>query len=86
MDIPLLSKEDIEKENINKEDIGEEDKDIREQIIEFLKSKGYKHVPIGQAFTDETSDFFIKDDHSVEVILSDDVPEELLEQMENVEQ
>jgi len=78
MDIPLLSKEDIEKEDTNGED-----KDIREQIIEFLKSKGYRHVPSGQAFSDETSDFFIKDEQSIEIIISDEIPEsEILGEME----
>lgn len=67
MEIPLLSKEDIKKE-----DDGIEDKDIRDQIIEFLKNKVYKHVPgENQVFSDDTSDLFIKDDQSIEVIKDD---------------
>lgn len=80
MDIPLLSKEEIEKE-----DIGDEDEDIRCQIIKFLKSKGYRYLPGSQVFGDETSDFFTKDDQLIEVIISDEIPEEILEQMAEID-
>ena len=75
VNIPILNKEDVEKEG---DDI--EDKDIREQIIEFLKGKGYKHIPGAcQAFTDDVTDLFIKDEELIEVVISDDVPDDLLE-------
>ncbi len=74
VNIPLLNKEDVEKEG---DDI--EDKDIREQIIEFLKSKGYKHMPgTYQAFTEDTSDLFVKDEELIEVIVCNDVQDDTL--------
>lgn len=76
MDIPLLSKEEIEKE-----DIEDENKDIRDQLIEFLKDRGYKHLPADQTLGDETADFFIKDEQLIEVIINDEIPEDVLEQM-----
>lgn len=77
MVIPLLSREDVEKEG---EVIGIS---IREEIIEFLKSKGYKYVPSGDAFGIETKHFFIKDDQFVQVIVNNDIPDEILEQIDN---
>ena len=86
MEIPLLNKEDVEKEDI---DIGEEEKDIREQIIEFLKSKGYKHLPgnqVDQVFKDDDSDFFANGEQLIQVIISDEIPEEIIVQMEGRDQ
>lgn len=75
MDIPLLSKEDVEKEG---KDI---EVTIRKDIIEFLKGKGYKYTPSGNILECETNDFFTKDDQFVQVIISDDIPEEILDQI-----
>ncbi len=65
MDIPLLSREDVEKEG---KDI---DVPIRKDIIEFLKSKGYRYTPSGNGLEGETNDFFTKDDQFVQVIIND---------------
>lgn len=73
MSIPLLSKEDVEKD-----ETGGENKDIRSKIIELLKSEGYNYVPADQMFVNETYDLFIKDEKSVEIIFSDDMPEGIL--------
>ena len=81
MEIPLLNKEDVEKEDI---DIGEEEKDIREQIIEFLKSKDYKHLPGSRTF-EEVSDLFVNDEQLIQVVISDEVPDEILEQMKEMD-
>ncbi len=75
VNIHLLNAEDVEKEGN-----GLEEKDIRDQIIEFLKNKGYRHFPKGNdVFTDEIYDLFVKDDKLIEVIISDEIPEELIE-------
>jgi len=76
MDIPLLSREDVEKEG---ECTGTS---IREEIIEFLKNKGYRYVPSGEIFGDETKDFFTKDDQFVQVIINNYIPDEVIEQMD----
>ena len=57
MNVPLLNKEDVEKEG---DDIG---LSIRDEIIEFLKSKGFTYPPSQEDFGGETNDFFIKDDN-----------------------
>jgi len=75
MDIPLLSIEDVEKEG---KDI---EIPIRKDIIEFLKSKGYIYTPSGNGFEGETNDFFTKDDQFVQVIINDEIPEEILDQI-----
>ena len=69
MDIPML----------NKEDVDDKDNDIRDQIIEFMKSKGYKcsHGEPG----DDIRDFFAKDTTLIEVIITEGVDKEVLEQV-----
>lgn len=79
MDIPLLSIEDVEKEG---KDI---DIYIRKDIIEFLKTKGYGHMSSGNILEGETNDFFTKGDQFIQVIISDEIPEEILDQMTNEE-
>jgi len=74
MDIPLLSEEEIEKELAI-------DENIRNQIIEFLNGKGYKHLPAEQASEDEVTDFFVKDNQLVQIIISYGIPEEVLKQI-----
>ena len=75
MDIPLLNREDVEKEG---GDIGIS---IRDEIIELLKSKGYRYECAEDETdeTDEIHDFFIKDDQLVQVIINDEIPKEILE-------
>jgi hypothetical protein len=79
MDIPLLNKEDIEKEG---GDIGIS---IRDELIEFLKGKGYRYEcaedESAEDETDEIHDFFIKDDQLVQIIINDEIPKEILEQI-----
>lgn len=75
MDIPLLSKEEVEKEN------GSDLIDIRDQLIEFLQSKGYKYVPTEEEFEEETTDLFIKEDQLIDITITDNIPKEVLEQM-----
>ncbi len=75
MNIPLLNREDVEKEG---ENIGIS---IRDEIVEFLKSKGYKYASSGDDFGEETNDFFTKDDQFIHVIINNDIPDEILEQM-----
>ena len=74
MDIPLLSIEEVEKEGEGIE------VPIRDEIIEFLKSKGYRHE-CAEDETDEIHDFFIKDEQLVQVIINDEIPKEILEQI-----
>lgn len=74
MDIPLLSREEVEKEGEGIE------VPIRDEIIEFLKSKGYRYE-CAEDETDEIHDFFIKDDQLVQVIINDEIPKEILEQI-----
>ena len=83
MSIPLLNKEDVEKEDV---EIYGEEKDIREQIIEFLKSKGYKHLPDSHTFVDDESDLFVNDEQLIQVIIDDEIPGEIIEQMNGMEQ
>ncbi len=71
MEIPLVSKEELEKED-------EESGDIRDQTVEFMKGKGYQHLPAEEEFGDETSDFCIKGDQLVEMIIINDVDKEIL--------
>lgn len=78
MDIPLLNKEDVEQEGT---DIGES---IRDEIIEFLKRKGYKYAPSEEEFEDETNDFFTKEGQLIQVIINDEIPDEVLEYMMKV--
>lgn len=82
MDIPILNKEDVENQETEKS-VGEEN--IRDQMIEFMKSKGYKHSPAEEGPKDlienETSDFFAKGTNLIEVIITGDLDEEVLEQM-----
>lgn len=77
MSIPLYNKEDV----IEKKDteIIEEEKDIREQIIEFLKSKGYKH----QEFIDDESDIFTNGEQLIQVVINEEIPDEILTQIES---
>lgn len=75
MDIPLLNREDVESEG------GDIEVSIREEMIEFLKSKGYKYIPSGEHL-EETEYFFTKDGQFVQVIVKDEIPEEILELME----
>lgn len=72
MDIPLLNREDVEKEG--------EVVSIRDEIIDFLKSKGYKYE-CAEDETDEIHDFFIKDDQLVQVIINDEMPKDILKQI-----
>lgn len=72
MDIPLLNKEDVEKEG---EDI---EVSIRDDIIEFLKDKGFRYAPLEEDCR-ETNDFFIKDDQMVQVVICSEIPDEILE-------
>lgn len=74
MDIPLLNIEDVEKEGEDMEI------SIRNDIIEFLENKGYKYTP-AEKESDETHDFFIKDNQLIQVIINDEMPEEVLEQI-----
>jgi ribose 5-phosphate isomerase RpiB len=76
MDIPLLSREDVEKEG---EGVGIS---IRDEIVEFLQSRGYKYAPSGDDLGNETNDFFTKDDQFVQVIINNEIPDEILEQMD----
>lgn len=82
MDIPILNKEDVENQETEKS-AGEEN--IRDQMIEFMKSKGYKHSPAEDGSGDnpenETSDFFTKGTNLIEVIITGGIDEEVLEQM-----
>ncbi len=75
MDIPLLNKEDVEKEG---ETIVES---IRDEIIEFLKDKGYKYAPAEEESEDETNDFFTKEGQLIQVIINNEIPEEVLNRM-----
>ena len=79
MDIPLLNKEDVEKEG---EDIGVS---IRDEILEFLESKGYRHATSEDDFGDETNDFFTKDGQMVQVIVSNEIPDEILDLIDKEE-
>ena len=72
MNIPLLNKEDVEKEG---EDI---EISTRDEIIAFLKSKGFRYSPSEEDFGEETNDFFIKDDQMVQVIIGNEIPDEIL--------
>ena len=74
MDIPLLNKEDVEKE-------GEDLEPIRDGIVEFLKCKGYRYAPSEDDFGDESNDFFTKGDQMIQVIINNEIPEEILDQI-----
>ena len=74
MDIPLLNREDVEKEG---EDI---EVSIRDDIIEFLKNKGYRYE-CAEDENDDIHDFFIKGDQLIQVIINDEIPKEILEQI-----
>lgn len=74
MDIPLLNKEDVEKEG---EDI---EVSIRDEVIGFLKSKGYRYE-CAEDDTDEIHDFFVKGDQLIQVVINDEMPKEILEQI-----
>lgn len=78
-----------EDERIEKEDEllnragnnGGNKKDIREKIIEFIKSQGYVHAPGGKEVDYETTDLFGKDGVLVEVAITDGIDAEVLRQM-----
>ena len=74
MDIPLINREDVEKEG---GDIGVS---IRDEMIEFLQSKGYRYE-CAEDESDEIHDFFIKDDQLIQVIINDEIPKDILEQI-----
>lgn len=79
MDIPLLSKEEIENEGTVGQAV--DDEDIRIQIIEFLEDQGYRHVPVEQEFEHEVSDLFIKDEQLVEIVINNEIPKDVLERI-----
>ena len=83
VDIPLLNKEDVEKEG---EYIGVPiGASIRDDIIDFLMSKGYRYAPSEEYIGEETNDFFIKDDQMVQVIIGNEIPDEILGLITNEE-
>lgn len=79
MEIPLLSKEEIETEGVVGQVVDEEN--IRIQIIEFLEDQGYRHVPVEQEFENEISDIFIKDEQLVEIVINSRIPKDVLERI-----
>lgn len=87
MNIPLLDKKDVETEEEHVEieecvEIEEPvDKYIRDEIIVYLKSKGWKYLPADDESEDETNDFFTKDGKLVQVTINDDIPKEVIERM-----
>lgn len=56
-------------------------KDIREKIIEFIKSQGCLHTPCEQEFDDETNDIFAKDDILIEIAITSGVDREVIKQI-----
>ena len=49
-------------------------------MIEFLQSKGYRYE-CAEDESDEIHDFFIKDDQLIQVIINDEIPKDILEQI-----
>ncbi len=58
-------------------------KNIREKIIDFMKSQGYSYAQGRQEFDDETSDLFGKGDILIEVAITIDIDNEVVKQMIN---
>lgn len=56
-------------------------KDIREKIIDFIKSQGYSYAQGRQEFDDETSDLFAKGDILIEVAITIGIDNEVIKQM-----
>ena len=84
-----LNKSIIEEdERIEKEDEllervrnnGGHKKDIREKIIEFIKSQGYAHAPGKKEVDYETTDLFGKDDVLVEVVITGGIGTDVIRQ------
>jgi hypothetical protein len=56
-------------------------KDIRERIIDLIKSQGFSHVEGKEEFDDETSDLFAYGETLVEVVITTGIDEEVVKQM-----
>jgi hypothetical protein len=56
-------------------------KDIREKIIEFLKSQGYLYTEGDQEFDDETNDIFGKDGTLIEMTITTGIDSKVMDQI-----
>lgn len=57
------------------------EKDIREKIIDFIKSQGYLYTPCEQEFDDETNDIFAMDDVLIEIAITSGVDQDVIKQI-----
>lgn len=56
-------------------------KDIREKIIEFVKSQEYLYTPCEQEIDGETNDIFAKDDVLIEIAITNGVDKDVIKQI-----
>lgn len=63
------------------ENNGGHKKDIRDMIIDFVKSEGYSHTEGDKDFDDETNDLFAKDDILVQMTITTGIDETVIRQI-----
>lgn len=56
-------------------------KDIRDKIIDFIKSQGYSHTQGKQEFDDEINDLFANGDTLIEVVITTGIDNEVIKQI-----